>query len=172
MLIWLRSTALLVIALLVFTSGLSGCRTLARAAFKEPIVTLRDVRLTGVSFTGGALEVVLGVHNPNDYRLDATRLTWKLLVDSAEVGSGSLDNALSVRAGDSTVVTLPVRFTFAALGAVARQLQGTGGVDYRLVGDLTVATPVGSVVHPYDRIGRFTFFSGPPGPKEEVSHDR
>jgi hypothetical protein len=136
------------------------------------VVTLRDVRLTSFSFTGGALEVVLGVHNPNSYRLDATRLTWRLMVGTTEVGGGMLEDALSVRAGDSTVVSVPVQFSYAALGTLARQLRGTGGVDYRLVGDLTVATPVGSVVHPYDRNGRFTIFSRPPGSKEEVSHDR
>mgnify|MGYP003350877281 CR=1 FL=1 len=34
-------------------------------------VTVQDVRLTGIGLTGGSLDVLVNVKNPNDFRLDA-----------------------------------------------------------------------------------------------------
>jgi hypothetical protein len=33
-------------------------------------------------------------------------------------------------------------------------------VNYRVLGDVTVATPVGNFTRPYDRTGRFSTLSG------------
>ena len=81
----------------------AGCSALGRAAFENPVVTLRDVKVRGVGLTGGSLDVLLSVYNPNHYRLDATRLTYRvnLAGDSVTVASGApTSNARS--AGDAT----------------------------------------------------------------------
>jgi len=51
------------------------------------------VQVGGVGLTGGTLDVILSVYNPNGYRLDATRITYKVMVDSLDVGAGALDPA-------------------------------------------------------------------------------
>jgi LEA14-like dessication related protein len=61
--------------------------------------------------------VLLNVYNPNRFKLDATRLTYRLLVDSVALGNGALDQHFVVQSGDSAVVRLPVQFSFAGLGA-------------------------------------------------------
>ena len=35
----------------------AGCSALGRAAFKQPVVTLKQVQLRGVGLTGGSLDV-------------------------------------------------------------------------------------------------------------------
>jgi hypothetical protein len=62
---------------------------------------------------------------------------------------------MSVRAGDSTVVSLPVDYTFTGLGAVARKLQGSGAVEYRVVGEFLMSTLLGKIAQPYDHKGIF-----------------
>ena len=52
----------------------AGCASIARQAFREPVVSVRDVRLNGIGLTGGSIDVALAVYNPNNYRLDARRL--------------------------------------------------------------------------------------------------
>ena len=47
-------------------------RTLGYAGFKEPVVTYKDAVITGLGVSGGSLEVVLNVYNPNSFRLDGT----------------------------------------------------------------------------------------------------
>ncbi len=137
----------------------TSCRTLGLAAFATPVVTLRDVRLGGINLTGGLLNVEIGIRNPNGYRLDARRLTYRLMIDTTELGNGGLDTAMTVQGGDSTLLKLPIKFTFAGLGAVARQLQSSGTLSYRVQGELTVATPVGRIVQPYDQHGTFALYS-------------
>ncbi len=144
----------------VATMAGAGCARLGLGGFKEPVVTFRDLRVSGLGVTGGSLDVLLSVYNPNAFKLEGTRLTYRLMVDSTPLGSGALDERFTVQKGDSTVVRLPVSFTYAGLGAAGRQLIQSGAVNYRVLGDVTVATPLGNFTRPYDRTGRFAAFSG------------
>lgn len=141
-------------------TGLAACATLGKAAFKEPVVHFHDARVTGLGITGGSLEVKLSVYNPNGFKLDGTRLTYNVLVDSVTFGSGALAQQFTVQEKDSTIVTLPLQFTYAGIGAAGRQLMNTGSVNYRVTGDVTVGTPLGSFTRPYDQTGRFSTLSG------------
>ena len=140
--------------------GGAACATLGRATFKEPIVHFQDARITGLGITGGSLEVKLSLYNPNGFKLDGTRLTYNLLVDSVQFGSGALADRFTVQEKDSTIVTLPLSFTYAGVGEAGRQLLNTGSVNYRVTGDLTVGTPLGNFTRPYDQTGRFSTLSG------------
>jgi LEA14-like dessication related protein len=140
--------------------GAYGCASIGRNAFAEPVVTLRDVKLQGIGLTGGSFDVVLSVYNPNGYRLDATQLNYNLFVDSLRFANGTLNQRFNVQERDSTLVTVPINFTYAAVGEAGRQLLNTGSVNYRVAGDVTVATPVGSFKVPYDRTGRFSTLGG------------
>ena len=140
--------------------GGAACATLGRATFKEPIVHFQDARITGLGITGGSLEVKLSLYNPNGFKLDGTRLTYNLLVDSVQFASGALADRFTVQEKDSTIVTLPLSFTYAGVGEAGRQLLNTGSVNYRVTGDLTVGTPLGNFTRPYDQTGRFSTLSG------------
>ena len=137
-----------------------ACATLGRGNFKEPIVTLKDARITGVGLSGGALEVVLNVYNPNNFTLDGVRLTYNVLVDSIPFGNGTHDNKFTVTKKDTTELTLPMQFTYAGIGAAGRQLMQTGSVQYRVKGDITVSSVLGDYTRPYDQVGRFSTLSG------------
>ena len=145
---------------LAATAVIAGCATLGRAVFREPVVNFRDARITGLGLSGGAVDIVLSVYNPNSFRLEGSRITYNLVVDSVPFGSGAYDQRFTIQEGDSTVIRLPLSFTFAGIGAAGRQLIQTGQVNYRVRGDLTVATPLGNFTRPYDQTGRFTTFRG------------
>jgi LEA14-like dessication related protein len=135
-----------------------GCSTLGRAAVQNPVVHLRDVRVRGIGLNGGSLDVLLSVYNPNHYRLDATRLTYRVALagDSITLASGALDSRFTVQDNDSTTVTIPVSFSYAGVNAAGRSILNTGAVDYHVLGDVTVGSPVGSFTVPYSSTGRFT----------------
>ncbi len=141
-------------------AALGACATLGRATFREPVVNFKDARVTGLGLSGGAVEIVLSVYNPNNFRLDGTRLTYRLLVDSVQFGDGAYDQRFTVQEKDSSVIRLPLSFTYRGVGEAGRQLIQTGSVRYRVVGDLTVATPLGNFTRPYDQTGRFSAFTG------------
>lgn len=153
--------ALVVAAVVAAGAVGTGCASLARQAFAEPVVTLQNVRLNGVGLQGGNIDVVLNVYNPNAYRLDATQLNYRLLIgDNVQVATGTITDRLTVHQNDSTRVTIPVSFTFAGIGEAGRQLLNTGAVNYRVTGDVAVATAVGSFTVPYSTTGRFSALGG------------
>jgi LEA14-like dessication related protein len=154
----MRKYVVLTVALASLATA--GCATLLRGAFTEPVVNLRDVRLQGLGLNGGNLDVILSVYNPNSYRLDATQLTYRLVVDDVTFADGNIMTRTSVGQRDSTFITIPVNFTFAGIGAAGRQIINTGAVSYRITGDIGVGTPAGSFTVPYSSTGRFSAFGG------------
>jgi LEA14-like dessication related protein len=138
----------------------AACATVAKATFKEPVITFRDLQVQGIGLNGGALDVVLSVYNPNQFRLDATRLTYRLTIDTTTLGEGVYDSKFTVNEGDSTIVHLPITLSYAGLASAGKQLLGKGTVDYRVSGDVTVSTPIGDFTQPYSRTGRFSNLSG------------
>jgi len=150
-------------AAVALTSGpfaASSCASLGRAAFSEPVVTLKNVTITGLGLTGGSIDVVLSVYNPNHFKLDALKMTYRVDVDSTQLGTGELDNRFSVSSGDSSTVRLPVKFNYLGLGAAGRALLAAGTINYRVYGDFTVGTPLGNFTRPYDRKGRYSSVVG------------
>lgn len=140
--------------------ALAGCASLGLGGFKEPVVHFNDAKIRGLGLSGGSVDVVLSVYNPNGFDLNATRLTYRLMVEDKDLGSGVLDRAFKVGDNDSTYVTIPVDFTYAGLGSAGRQLLTSGTINYRVLGDFTVDTPLGSFTRPYDQRGRFSSFGG------------
>lgn len=135
----------------------AACSTLGKAAFEQPVVRLKDVRIRGIGLTGGTLDVVLNVYNPNGYRLDATRLTYRVMLsDNVTLATGSVDSRFTVQDKDSTNVPIPVSFTYSGVGEAGRQLLQMGAVNYTVDGDVTVGTVVGNFTVPYKSAGRFT----------------
>jgi LEA14-like dessication related protein len=128
--------------------------------FQEPVVNFKDMRINGLGLSGGSLDVVLSVYNPNKFKLEGTRLTYRVMVDSMPLGDGALDSRFTVQDRESTTVRLPLSFTYSGLGAAGRQLLQSGSVNYRVLGDVTVSTPLGNFTRPYDRTGRFSTLNG------------
>ena len=148
------------IAVVAAAVTITGCKTLGRQAFAEPQVNFRELRVNGLGLTGGSIDVVLSVYNPNGFRLDATRLTYRLMIDTVLFGQGTLDQNIQVQEKDSTLVRIPVNFTYLGVGQAGRSILNTGTVPYRVSGDLTVATPLGNFTRPYDQQGRYSIISG------------
>ncbi len=150
----------LLLAAPVVMIAASGCASVGKSVFKEPVVTLRNVQLNGLGLTGGSLDVILNVYNPNKFTLDATRMTYKLMVDSIPFGTGLVESKFTVRGGDSSTVRIPLDFSYTGIGEAGRQLLNTGSVNYRVTGDVIVGSPLGNFTVPYDRNGRFSAMGG------------
>ncbi|HEX4934177.1 MAG TPA: LEA type 2 family protein [Gemmatimonadaceae bacterium] len=157
---WWGVRTVAVAAVAATLAATTACASLGRASFKEPVVTFKDARITGLGVSGGSIEIVLDVYNPNRYRLEGTRLTYQVLVDSTKFGEGAYTTRFGVDEGKTSEVRLPLSFTYAGVGAAGRMLMQTGTVQYRVIGDFTVSTPVGSFTRPYDQTGRFSTLQG------------
>jgi LEA14-like dessication related protein len=146
--------------LLVTAIAVAGCSALGTAAFKQPVVSLQDVKVTGVGLNGGSLDVVLNVQNPNDFRLDATQLRYNVLVDTVPLANGTTTQQFTVEGKRAQQVHIPISFTYAGVGQAGRQLMNTGSVNYTVRGDVTVGSPIGNFTVPFSQTGRYSTLGG------------
>jgi LEA14-like dessication related protein len=154
----MRKIALAAAVTLATTAA--ACSTLVNQTFAEPVVTLRDVQIRGLGLTGGSMDVQLAVYNPNNFRLDVGRMTYQLLAgagaDTVTFATGTVEGQRNFAEKDTSIVTIPVSFSYAGIGAVGRQLLNSGSVNYTVRGDVTVATPIGNFTRPYSHTGRYS----------------
>lgn len=136
----------------------AGCKTLARQAFANPVVEVKDVRVKGVDTQGGSLDLVLDVYNPNEYRIDARRISYSVVVDSSEIATGEIERLVTLTDKGHSEIVVPVNFTYAAVQKAVMKFALRGSLDYRVAGQFTMVTPVGSITRPYSGAGRLDSF--------------
>lgn len=120
-----------------------GCALARSVPFEEPSVRLQEVQVTGIGLSGGTLNLLLAVYNPNGYEIRGTRAELGVELERTDFGQALLEEPLALAAGDTTVVEVPLRFTWEGVGTGARALLRTGSVSYTLRGVLRVNTPIG-----------------------------
>jgi LEA14-like dessication related protein len=144
-----RSVAALLGAVLV----LGGCAGMGDL-FKEPDFRLDRVIVRYVGVTGGTLDLLLVVENPNRFDLRGTGLEVGFDVEGSHVGDVRLSNDFAVTKGGMTTLTLPLRFEWAGVGAALRTALSSGEIPYTMKGQATLQTPFGNHSVPFTRQGR------------------
>jgi LEA14-like dessication related protein len=123
---------------------LAGCATIRSALnFQEPQVELQEINITGMGLTGGTLDLVFDVYNPNDYRLRSTRLEMGIDLEGTHFGDALIDRPLDLSPTNHSRVVMPLRFEWAGVGAAARGLLTRQALKYVVRGAVLVDTPIG-----------------------------
>jgi LEA14-like dessication related protein len=149
----MRSPRLIGAAVLL---GVLGCASAAKHLFTSPTVAFRGVALESISPFGARVRVNLLVRNPNPYSLSTSAMTYELFVrDTVAVARGVDTLHRSVGGHDSLVVSLPLDVSLRGIALAANSVLGYGMVPYRLTGDITADTPIGSRRIPFDQKGEF-----------------
>ncbi len=131
-----RSLALVVL--------LAGCATLKNAlTFEQPQIALQQINITGMGLSGGTLDLVFDVYNPNEYRLRSTRLEVGLELARTDFGEALIDKPLDLSPQNHSQVVMPVRFTWAGVGAATRSLLQSQELPYGITGAVILDTPLG-----------------------------
>src|SRR5215217_8020230 len=98
-----RFAALISIVSLAATLACSGLPN----NFRDPEIQLSQVVVRGIGLTGGTMDLVVNVRNPNDFDLRGTRLQVGFDVENSHVGDITYDDEFQVRKNDVATVTLP-----------------------------------------------------------------
>jgi LEA14-like dessication related protein len=123
---------------------LVSCATLrAVLKFEEPQIQLKQIYVTGMSLSGGTLDLIFDVYNPNDYRLRSTRLEVGLDLEGTHFGDALIDKPLDLSPSNHSQVVMPVRFQWSGVGAAARGLLTRQGLRYGITGAVLLDTPLG-----------------------------
>jgi LEA14-like dessication related protein len=122
----------------------TACATLRSALnFQEPQIELQEINITGMGLSGGTLDLVFDVYNPNDYRLRSTRLEVGLDLEGKHFGDALIDRPLDLSPTNHSRVVMPVRFEWAGVGAAARGLLTRQALNYGVTGAVLLDTPLG-----------------------------
>lgn len=131
--------------------------------FRRPEVRFESVRLGSLGLGGGTLYARFNLRNPNGYALESSGFTYAVeLHDSVAAAAGnaewvplaegSYDQTVRIAGKDSTVVELPIAFTFSGLSGALLSLMSRGTFDYRLSGTVALVSPLHRSI-PYRHAG-------------------
>jgi LEA14-like dessication related protein len=112
--------------------------------FREPEVQLDRVVVRGVGFSGGSLDLVVRLQNPNNFALHADKLQVGLEVEGSHLGDISYDDDFSVLENGETTLILPLRFGWSGVGRAVRAALAYGDLPYRMKGQATLKIPGGA----------------------------
>ncbi len=132
---------------------LSSCASLGRPTFERPDVELQQITLVGVTTSGATLELLLAIENPNVFAIHGRSLEVTLDLEDTRFGEVTMEEPFRLAGRETTEVTVPVRFTWAGVGAAARSIITTGEVGYTLEGAVDLETPYGNGRVPYRQSG-------------------
>jgi LEA14-like dessication related protein len=121
---------------------------------KDPDVHLNQVTVRAFNVTGGTLDLLVAVRNLNSFVITSTKLQLGFDVEDSHVGDVVYENDFQVQQGDSTVLTLPVRFNWAGVGGAVRAALSHGDLPYKMNGQITLNLPWGEKSVPFTREGR------------------
>jgi len=122
----------------------TACALGRGAVFQEPDVSLKAIHVTGLGLSGGTLDLVFDVFNPNSYRIRSTRLEIGLDLEHKHFGDALFERPLDLSPENHSQVIVPVRFEWAGVGAGAKGLLMRQAVAYGLTGAVLLDTPLGT----------------------------
>jgi hypothetical protein len=130
--------------LAVLLAGCGGPGQVDPASLIQPQVTLRSLAVRNVGLTGGTLDVALAFHNPNRITLNGSALSAGLDVEGTHFGNVTLAGPFMLAKSDTTVMTLPLSFSWSGVGSAARSMLNSGAVNYGIDGRFSLRLPVGT----------------------------
>jgi LEA14-like dessication related protein len=143
-----RITGLPLFLLLLLVSN--GCATLDKMV-KKPTATFSGVKLTHADLMEGTAIFNFDVYNPNPIGIFASRITYELELNGKHFTKGELDQGVSLPAGTTSPMAIPVTLRYLDFFDSLTQLWRTQQTAYALRGGLTV----GMFTVPFKAQGRF-----------------
>jgi LEA14-like dessication related protein len=110
---------------------------------REPDIQLDHAVVRGVDLSGGNLDLVVKVENPNNFTLQGTKLQVGVDVEGSHLGDITYDNDFAVSENGQTTITLPLRFGWSGVGNAVRAALGSGDLPYKMNGQATLRLPGG-----------------------------
>jgi LEA14-like dessication related protein len=123
-------------------------------------VALTQVAVRGIGLTGGSLDLVTVMGNPNDIDLRIVAIDAGFDVERGHVGEIHTTQGYIVPAHGTAPVTLPLRFDWSGAGDAFRTALGYGDIPFLFRGQVTLDVAGRLVKIPFTREGRVPLVKG------------
>jgi LEA14-like dessication related protein len=123
-----------------------------------PAVSLQNLKVQNLSFTGATLALQLLVDNPNNFSVALNTLDYGLKINGKQWASGHSQTLGNIKEKQKSVISLPVTVSLMDLGAgFSNLLKGGEELNYEIVGKLSASTSnklIGNFDMPLETNGR------------------
>jgi LEA14-like dessication related protein len=103
-----------------------------------PTITPEKATVTRIDLTGVALDLSMSATNPNSVDLTATGVSTHVVVNKThDVGTVTLPKTITLPAGKSTKLDVPVTLTWSDMGLLAELAASKGAVPYAVDGTMS-----------------------------------
>ena len=109
-----------------------------------PTLTPEKVSVARIDLTGIVLDVSMSATNPNSVDLTASDVSSRVVIDAHDVGSVTLPHTVTLPAGKTTRLEVPITLRWSDLGVLAELAATSGSVPYRVDGTLEMG---GALLH-------------------------
>lgn len=118
---------------------LGGCAVLPK--FESPKLSVVSLKMQSGDFFSQRLQVRMRVFNPNNRELPVKGITYRIELANAELGNGSTAAPFTVPAMGEVEFDMQVTANLAgALAKILSRRNSSEALDYRLVGDVNLAS--------------------------------
>jgi len=145
---------------LLVTIAACGVRELASGRLEPPAVALAGMRLFPPESNCWPLTALLQVTNPNPEPLRILGYDFTLAVQGAELVQGQSEAAVTIPAGDQTVVEVPLLLRLPVVPAALTALLKEEKITYQFAGGLRLASVLGGLRLPFRFQGSLTQAQG------------
>ncbi|MFY9268469.1 MAG: LEA type 2 family protein [Candidatus Manganitrophaceae bacterium] len=123
--------------LFIVMIGYAGCAP--TKIVSAPEWRIQAVEMDRLDFSGAHLSVAVRITNPNPFGLTVSHLLYRLSIGEGEIASGEISVPFIIARHGSADVVLPIEVRFKQIGKLAPLLrEKSGGIDYRIEGEVTV----------------------------------
>jgi LEA14-like dessication related protein len=129
----------------LFSTAAGVTLAVACSTPSAPTLAPEKVAVNRVDMTGLALDISMSATNPNSVDLTASGVSSHVVVDKThDVGTVTLPTAITLPAGKTTRVDVPLTMNWSDFGALAQLALAAGAVPYTVDGTLEMG---GNLLH-------------------------
>lgn len=141
---------LLLLAVISGITVLAGCATLEQM-IQKPTATFSGMRIANADLFKSTAVFSFNINNPNPINIRARRITYDLKLNGRDFVNGQLDQGVTLTAGGTSTLQVPVTMAYLDFFESMAQLWSTRSADYALTGGFSV----GPFVIPFQAHGVF-----------------
>jgi LEA14-like dessication related protein len=122
---------------------------------KIPEISLKNIQVKNISFTGASLLMTLEIDNNNPFAVAIKSLNYGINLGGAKFANGATTKPTDITKNGKSTVEIPVYVDFLKLGRSAYKLLTKSSTGYELTGNMKISIPkVGDKEFPFSKVGQ------------------
>ena len=126
-----------IIAIITSIMLFVGCSSNGvKGLVERPKVSIEKVEMGKLTLAGGSANFLLKIENPNAFSIPLSGFNYGLRLNGVEVANGNREQKVTIQAGGSKLVEVPIIFSFSNMISLLPNLINNRSLKYDLAGSI------------------------------------